>query len=303
LTDLILDETDLRILNLLARDSRSSYSKIGKSIGLTTKSTKSRIDKMLKEKIIDRFVTLVSPNILDYSIICIFVIKKDKLNHDVFEKVTLVGDIMYQFSVLGGVEGFFIGIRISSEDKFMLLLDSLKSIVIGIMVQKCVKYKLNIRLTVMDWIIIKHLLQNPKIKTSEIGDKTTLSTKSIHRRLQMMQNSRLIQFTILPSPEAIKGQIVFYIEIKVNRRYYETVFESVFSKIHKYMISAAFPHHQNEIMGFILAREDNSKIESLRSEIESIVGVDRSNIYFPIKLEYNQESIIKAIERQILQLK
>lgn len=66
------------------------------------------------------------------------------------------------------------------------------------------------------------------------------------------------------------------------------------------MISAVIPHHQNEIIGFILAREDNSKIESLRSEIESIVGVDKSNIYFPIKLEYNQESIIKAIERQLL---
>lgn len=209
LTDLILDETDLRILNLLARNSRSSYSKIGKSIGLTTKSAKSRIDKMLKEKVIDRFVTLVSPNILDYSIICIFIIKKDKLNHDVFEKVTLVGDIIYRFSVLGGVEGLFIGIRVSSEDKFMLLLISLKSIVIGIMIQKCVAYKLNFRLTVMDCIIIKHLLQNPKIKTSEIGNKTTLSTKSIHRRLQKMQNNRLIQSTILPSPAVIKGQIVF----------------------------------------------------------------------------------------------
>lgn len=144
----------------------------------------------------------------------------------------------------------------------MLLLDSLKSIVIGIMVQKCVAYKLNFRLTVMDCIIIKHLLQNPKIKTSEIGNKTTLSTKSIHRRLQKMQNNRLIQSTILPSPAVIKGQIVFYMEIKVNSGSYETVFESVFSKIYKYMISAVMPHHQNEIMGFILAREDNSKIES-----------------------------------------
>ncbi|MDN5845872.1 MAG: AsnC family transcriptional regulator [Candidatus Nitrosocosmicus sp.] len=64
MTDLILDEIDLRILNLLAKDSRSSYSKIGKSVGLTSKSTKSRIDKMLKEKVINWFVTLVSPNIL-----------------------------------------------------------------------------------------------------------------------------------------------------------------------------------------------------------------------------------------------
>ena len=114
-----------------------------------------------------------------------------------------------------------------------------------------------------------------------------------------MQSNRLIQFTILPSPQAIKGQIVFYIEIKVNKEYYDTVFESIFSRIHKYMISSMIPHHQNETIGFILAREDNSKIESLRSEIESITGVDKSSIFFPIKLEYNQESIIKAIERQI----
>ena len=158
LTDLVLDKTDLKILNLLANNSRTSYSKIGKSIGLTTKSAKSRIDKMLKETVIKRFVTLVNPYILGYSIICIFVIRKDNLNHDIFEKIILVGDIMYQFSVLGGVEGLFVGIRASSENKFKILLDSLKSIVIGIMVQKCVANKLDFKLTVTDCIIIKTII-------------------------------------------------------------------------------------------------------------------------------------------------
>ena len=115
-----------------------------------------------------------------------------------------------------------------------------------------------------------------------------------------MQRSQLLQFTILPNPQAIKGQIVFYLEIKVEVSCYEAVFESVFSKLRNYLVLSLTQHHQEETIGLILASEDSFKIEFIRSEIESINGVRESNIFFPITMEYNQESIIKALEQQML---
>jgi hypothetical protein len=58
-------------------------------------------------------------------------------------------------------------------------------------------------------------------------------------------------------------------------------------------------HHQEEIIGLILASEDSFKIEFIRSQIESLNGVKEANIFIPIKMEYNQEVVIKAVEQQL----
>jgi DNA-binding Lrp family transcriptional regulator len=73
---------------------------------MTTKSVKSRVDKMISEKVIERFITQINPSILGYQTICNFVIRNDMLEKDFHKRISLVGDIHYQFYVMGGVEGF-----------------------------------------------------------------------------------------------------------------------------------------------------------------------------------------------------
>jgi DNA-binding Lrp family transcriptional regulator len=79
LKSLVLDDVDITVLNLLARNGRLSYAKIANTIGLTTKSVKTRVDKMVKEKVINRFIVFVDPSILGYKITCTFAIRKNKL--------------------------------------------------------------------------------------------------------------------------------------------------------------------------------------------------------------------------------
>jgi Lrp/AsnC family transcriptional regulator, leucine-responsive regulatory protein len=59
-----MDSIDLKILNMLARNGRLSYLSIGVAIGLTTKSVKSRVDKMFSSGVIDRFLAVVNPSIV-----------------------------------------------------------------------------------------------------------------------------------------------------------------------------------------------------------------------------------------------
>ena len=46
---MILDKNDLTILPTLARDCRTPYSSIGLQIGLTPKSVKARVKKMVRQ--------------------------------------------------------------------------------------------------------------------------------------------------------------------------------------------------------------------------------------------------------------
>jgi len=55
-----LDEYDLKILDLLAENSRLTYSEIGKMLGLTRQTVKSRIEKLEKEGIIEKYTIKVS---------------------------------------------------------------------------------------------------------------------------------------------------------------------------------------------------------------------------------------------------
>ncbi len=55
-----LDEYDLKILDLLSRNSRLSYSEIGNILGLTRQTVRARIARLEKEGIIERYTIKVS---------------------------------------------------------------------------------------------------------------------------------------------------------------------------------------------------------------------------------------------------
>ena len=131
---------------------------------MTTKSVKSRVDKMHSEKVIERFITQMNPSILGYKTICNFVARNDMLNKDLFEKISLVGDIHYQFYVMGGVKGFIVMVNEGSEEKIELLLKSLQPFILGVTIQSCNNQKIADKLTITDYHIIKQLIYNPRME-------------------------------------------------------------------------------------------------------------------------------------------
>ena len=106
----ILDGTDLKILNLLARNGRLSYRSTGRTVGLTTKSVKSRVDRMLAAKVIEKFLAKVNLSVIGYKKTWAIALRKNELNQEILDRINLVGDIQYQFEVMGGVVGFDIAI-------------------------------------------------------------------------------------------------------------------------------------------------------------------------------------------------
>ena len=66
---LVLDKTDLSILSTLARNCIFSYSSIGSEVGLTSKSVKARVKKMINHRVIEKFVVRVNPAIFEFNTI------------------------------------------------------------------------------------------------------------------------------------------------------------------------------------------------------------------------------------------
>lgn len=72
-----LDKTDIRILKLLANDSRISYAEIAREVHLSRMAVRERVMKMLEEGIVQRFTVQINS-------------KKVGLNTPVFLKVKSV---------------------------------------------------------------------------------------------------------------------------------------------------------------------------------------------------------------------
>jgi DNA-binding Lrp family transcriptional regulator len=295
-----LDSTDLKILNLLAKNGRLSYRSIGLTIGMTTKSIKSRVDRMLAAKVIERFLAKVNPSVLGYKRIYALALRKNNLNQEHLERFKLVGDIQYQFEVMGGALGFDIAVKEGTEDKIELLLSSLKPALLGVIRSR--NREVSQKLTETDYTIIKQLIRNPRMEIRDIAAATSISPKTVHRRLDKMVRNRVLEFSIQPNPDAMKGYIVFFLDVKVkySGHHHQKVLQKIYEELDDhFMILSSDMSNQEDSIGLLLGSEDTIGIESIRSRIESFDEVQQANAFLPIKLACPQEWIVKAIDIMI----
>jgi Lrp/AsnC family leucine-responsive transcriptional regulator len=295
-----LDGTDLKILNLLAKNGRLSYRSIGLAIGLTTKSVKSRVDRMLAAKVIDRFLTRLNPSVIGYKETCAMALRKNELNQELIERIHLVGDIQYQFEVMGGVIGFDIAIKEGTEEKIELLLSSLKPVLLGVIRSR--NREVSQKLTETDYILIKQLIKNPRLEIRDIAAATAISSKTVRRRLDKMIKNHVLEFSIQPNPGAMKGYIVFFLDVKVKDKshQHQKVLQRIYEELHEhFMLLSSNMSNQEDSIGLLLGSEDAIGIESIRSRIESFEEVEQARAFLPIRLTSPQEWILRAIDRRL----
>ena len=298
LQKLSLDSTDLRILNLLAKNGRLSYRRIGLTIGLTTKSVKSRVDRMLTAKVIERFLAKVNPSVMGYKRTYAVALRKNKLNLELLERINLVGDIQHQFEVMGGVIGFDIAVKEGTEEKIELLLDSLKPALLGVIRSR--NREVRQKLTETDYTIMKQLIKKPRGEIRDVATSTAISPKTVRRRLDRMITNHILEFSIQPNPDAMKGYIVFFLDVKVkDRSRHQKVLQRIYEELHDRFMLSSDMSNQEDSMGLLLGSEDAIGIESIRSKIESFEGVEKANVFLPIKLASPQEWILKAIDSKL----
>jgi DNA-binding Lrp family transcriptional regulator len=282
---------------MLARNGRLSYRSIGVAIGLTTKSVKARVDKMLFSRIIDKFLTIVNPSIFGFSGTYVIALKKRKLNKELLERICLVGVIGYRFEVLGGVMGLGIGIKEEDEEKINMLLDSLRPAIVGMIESR--NYKVPAILSKSDYAIIKELIRKPRMEVLDIAKTTSISPKTVRKRVEKMTRNRILEFSISVDPSAMKGQIVFFLSVIAVKEFYPRLLERILGELHNNIITSFNLANQVNAIGLNLAVDDVFKIERIRTRIESFDGVQEANVFFPIKLECPQEWVMKMIDHKL----
>ncbi len=292
-----LDKIDLKILNILARDARTSYRSMAMTIGLTAKSIKARVDKMVSNGVIENFWVKVNPAIFEYSKLCLLLVQQSKVAKDTCDRLNLVGDLVCKQRYVGGITGCVLAVKEDSEDKIDLAIDALKPALVQSMFIS--SPHVNTDLSATDYKIIKCLLSNPRIEISDIAKAISSSAKTVGRRLTKMLENHVLEFSIHCNAAALGGYIMFNMIINVEKSFYRSVLEQIYSDLQEYFLFPSAITDQENLIALVLLSKDVFTLDSILTRIESYEGVKKAEMALPIRAETHYEWITRGINRKL----
>ena len=203
-----MDNFDIQILSRLLNNCRESDRQIGIELGMSGGAVNSRIRKMQKLEIIEKFVVKVEPPVLGYGVLY-FVISGENMK-EVLEQVSLVGEPHFVAPCVGGITVCSIIVKENLEQKIELAKKLMKDFkVLSIFEAENPGFKTN--LTKTDLQILDELIKDPRQKIETLAKNTKMSTKTITRCIDKLQKNEGIQFTTVYDPKKIKKFIPYAI--------------------------------------------------------------------------------------------
>jgi DNA-binding Lrp family transcriptional regulator len=301
INETLIDNTDLKIINSLSRDGRVSYRNIASTIGITSNAVKKRIQKLSSKGVIQSFVVRVNPVLLGYDKECFLTIKhidKGVSEEDIVKKLNLIGDVQVYAKQMGRASICALAVRVGAEDKIRLMKELLEP---SIVESRFVSYKpVSMKIHSSDFKIIKSLLSNPRMQVEDIARETSLSTKTVARRLEKLRENHVVEFGIIRNISSIQlvGYIEFAVLIDVDKSLFQSILERIYYEMREYLLFI-LNMNQNEFIFAVLSSTNIPTVDLILARLESYEGVKQIEPYMTTKLVYYQEWLQREIDKRL----
>jgi len=300
---LILDKIDFNILATLSRDCRTPYSSIGSLVGLTSKSVKARVKKMVRSGVLDKFIVRVNPAGFGYRTAPILIRTNNRITKDaVIRRVKQIGDLAYRVHHVGRTSVAALIIKESLDDKTVQSLnDSLKPATINRI--SVSEQPVSISPSETDLRIIKCLLlSGARTEISDIAKKVRISEKTTTRRLDRMKDGHLLEFSIQCDPASMIGYVQFTILISVEKSHYRSVCEHMYMEFQENVLYHPSTIDPDDLLIFVLFGENVFMIDFILSTVDSFEGVKNVDVYILTKWQYYDDWIIRKIDERLCRI-
>jgi len=285
-----MDELDIQILSILLDNCRESDRQIGKKIGISGNAVNSRIQKMIQGKVIEKFTLKIEPPVLGYNVLYIVVSGQD-LNH-ILKQVRLVGEPFFVVPCVGDITVCSIVIKENVEEKILLAKKIMKDVRV-LSIFEAQNPGIRSDLTKTDLEIINVLLENPRARIDEIARATELSTKTITRSLDKLQNDEAILFTLIYDPMKLEQFVPYAILTWINGNLNKTL------RILKEEFSESFLQKpfiaKNQIVLFLYS-DNIFKIDDVIQKVRKISGIALADLFIPKKITLPQKWVADTIK-------
>lgn len=280
----------MKILNLLLDNCREPDRQIGKKIGITGAAIKSRIQKMEKNGVIEKYTLKIEPPILGYNLF--YVVVTGQNQEDILEQARLVGEPYLVVPCVGGVTVCGIVVNENVEKKIELAKKLMKDVrVLSIFQAENVGFPTN--LTRTDLEIIEKLIKDPQTKIEDLAKSTKLSTKTVTRALEKFQKDDAILFTLVYDPVKLSGYIPYAIIVGVKDNLKETLVK-LEKKFSKSFLQKPFLA-KNQIVLFMYS-DDIFKLDYLTQKVRETDGVFTADLFIPKKITFPIKWVTNAMK-------
>ena len=280
----------MQILTHLLNDCRTSDRKIGQEVGISGGAVKSRILKMINKKIIEKFTLKIEPPIFGYNVIY-FVVTGQDLNY-ILKQAKLLGEPFFVVPCVGGITVCSIIIKEDPAKKIELAKNLMKDVrVLSIFEAQNLGFKYD--LTKTDLEIIEVLLDTPRARIDQIARSTGLSTKTITRCLDRLENNDAIQFTLVYDPRKFTGYISFAILVWVEKDVKKTLvkLQEEFGDLFLQKPFVAM----NQIVLFFYS-DDIFKLDEITQNVRKISGISSADLFIPKKITLPEQWVKNSIK-------
>jgi len=285
-----LDKLDLDILHSLLDNCRESDRQIGNNIGISGAAVNSRISKMIKNKTIEDYTIKIEPSVFGYNLLYIVVTGQD--TDEILRDIELVGEPFLIVPVIGGITVCGIVVKENVQQKIEIAKKLMRDAKI-ITIFEAENPGIRSDLTRTDVDIITELLKNPRSKIDELAKNTKLSTKTIGRSLQKIQNDEAIQFTLIFDPKKFGPYIPFVVMTWINGNFNETL-KLLKKDFEKSFLMKPFLS-KNQIVLFLYSN-NIFELDSVTQNIRKVKGVGSADLFIPKKIIFQQKWVNSAIK-------
>ncbi|MFB5618616.1 MAG: AsnC family transcriptional regulator [Candidatus Nitrosomaritimum aestuariumsis] len=285
-----MDNLDIKILSRLLNNCRESDRQIGKKIGISGGSVRARIRKMEDSQIIENFTIKVDPPVLGLGVL--YIVVSGQNIKEILKQIRLVGKPFFVVPCVGGVTVCGIVAKENLQEKIELVNNLMRDVrVLSIFEAENPGFDSN--LTKTDLEILEELMKNPRQKIESISKKTKLSTKTITRCIEKLNENQGIQFTVVYDPTKIKNFIPHAILTWIDGNLQETLsnLEKEFSESFLQIPFIA----KNQIVLFMYSK-DIFSMDDLTHKVRGIKNIKSADLFIPKKITFLNEWMELAIE-------
>jgi DNA-binding Lrp family transcriptional regulator len=284
-----LDSLDIKLLSRLLNNCRESDRQIGKDLGISGSSVRARIQKMQKAGIIENFTIKVDPPLLGLGVM--YIVVSGQNVKEILDQMNLIGKPFFVVPCVGGVTVCGIVIKENLKEKVEVAKNLMKDIRI-LSIFEVENQNPNPKLTKTDLEILEQLLIEPRQKIEIISKKVNLSTKTIARCIEKLNDMDAVQFTLVYNPTKIQNFIPHAIIVWIEGNLKKTlkILEKNFSDSFLQIPFVA----KNQIVLFLYSKDIYS-MDDLIHKVGSLDNVKSADLFIPKTIVFFHDWLKAAI--------
>ena len=285
-----LDNLDIKILSRLLNNCRESDRQTGKELGISGGSVKARIRKMEDSQIIEKFIIKVDPPVLGLGVL--YIVVSGQNIKEILEQTSLIGKPFVVVPCVGGVVVCGIVVKENLQEKIELAKKLMKDLKV-LSIFEAENHGFNSNFTKTDLEILKQLMKDPRQKIESISKKTNLSTKTITRCIEKLDENEGIQFTLVYDPTKIKGFIPHAVLTWIDGDLKETL-KKMEKKFSDSFLQIPFIA-KNQIVLFMYSK-DIYNMDILTQKVRNMDNVKSADLFIPKKIIFFHKWLELAID-------